>query len=66
MQGNRGKQQKTISKNKKKLHDAKSGEKNRVSLQNLHEGELKIATWNIKSLINLESLECVKKLDEKV
>ena len=49
LQVNRGKQQKTISENKKKLHDAESGEENRVSLQNMHEGELEIATW--KNLI---------------
>ena len=44
LQGNRGRQQKTTSKNKIKFHDAKSGEENSVSLQNMHEGELKIAT----------------------
>ena len=26
----------------------------------MHEGKLKIATWSIRSLINPESLECIK------
>ena len=59
LQEKRGRQRKTTSENKNKFHDAKSGKENRVSLQNMHGGELKIATWNIGSLINPESLECV-------
>ena len=60
LQGTRERQRKTTSENKNKFQDAKSGKENRVSLQNMHEGELKIAIWNIRSLINPESLEYVK------
>ena len=60
LQGNRGRQRKTISKNKNNFHDAKSGKEHRVSLQNMHEEELTVTTWPIRSLISQESLECVK------
>ena len=60
LQENRGRQRKTTSENKNKFQDTKSDEENRVFLQKMHEGELKIATWNIRSLINPKSLVCEK------
>ena len=60
LQENRGRQRKTTSENKNKFQDTKSDEENRVFLQKMHEGELKIAIWNIRSLINPECLGCVK------